>query len=134
MADVKPVWNKDFPPEKPPKYPDGITDAEAAKILADAGIKNMNLTDVNVLFKALGMEQYAEKFDDEGYDDPSAWSSMQETILEFCDEAEMKHGHKLKVKYWLAGKIVVTGETEWMGVTPYHGEIVKSVARPAVAA
>ena len=102
MADVKPVWNKDFPPEKPPKYPDGITDAEAAKILADAGIKNMNLTDVNVLFKALGMEQYAEKFDDEGYDDLHYLRELPAASLRsVAADCGMKPGHAAKFVTWM---------------------------------
>jgi hypothetical protein len=61
-------------------YPDGLTNDQCREMLK-ANFTQIDVSDVAVLFKALGLEQYTEAFVDEGYDDTTLFDKMEEEDL-----------------------------------------------------
>ena len=108
-------------------YPDGLTDEECREKLS-VFTQVDEAKDVTFAFKSLGIEQYTEAFVDYGYDDTTIFKALSaEDLEEVMDEAKMKPGHRLKLKAWIDGQLVVTGEDEYVTITRYGGEFIKAV-------
>jgi hypothetical protein len=69
-------------------YPDGLTNDQCREMLK-ANFTQIDVSDVAVLFKALGLEQYTEAFVDEGYDDTTLFDKMEEEDLK---DVPSRHG------------------------------------------
>jgi len=129
----KPPKPAEPPPEQKPLGPP-LTDDEVREKLK--AFKEIPMTQMETLFNALHLdEDQAEKWVEEGYDDPKFLKDLSpEDLDEIAQTTNMKRGHLLRVQCWLKGLVVCTGEDEFVVVHRYAGHFLKSVGEKTAAA
>ena len=115
------------------KYPDGLSDEECQKRLADNFKEVPDVKDVTFLFTALGLEEFAEAMIEEGYDDGNFIRNMEEELIDeaLADVGMTKRGHIMRLKAWRSKDIIVTAPGTYVGIMRYTGEFVASGPKPA---
>ncbi len=115
-------------PAVPKELGPPLTDDEVrAKLKA---FTEISMTEMTTLFSSLHLDMdQADKFIEEGYDDPNFLKDLSEAdIEEIGQTTNMKKGHILRLQCWVKGLIVCTGENEFVVVHRYSGQYLKSIA------